>query len=365
MNFFQTILILMAFMISGCTSLLTPTYTPEQKRMLYNSVQEEIGYRTAQGEKHLAQGYYARAIEDFEAVNFYEGRAVIPLNRIKRIAEQAEEKSAFFYDRGMKIQESDKRQALIEFNRMMRCDPKYKDGKEQYERLKNEKEIGVLLLEREKQLDTCLKNTQTIAALKSLNQAYEELAQYDDAHPSVVKAREVIDEYRKVHLESAIELYEAKKYDDAINKFEQLLQIFPKEPTAQKYLDQFASKQEEQKRIRLEHLASVQEIQKKVKVARNALEQKEYCLASKYASKVLEIDPNNKEGQYILDVSTKNCAQNIPALLTKGIGYYKKQQMENALEVFQSVLEVDANNTTSIAYIKKIKRQLQTIKSLK
>lgn len=366
MKLFQLILLLVAFIFSGCSSLMSPTFTPEQKRMVYNNVQEDIAHRSAQGEIHYTQGYYAAAVDDFEAVNFYEGRAVIPLNRIKRIAEKAEDRSAYYYERGMKMRESDKKQALIEFNRMMRCNPKYKDGKAQYEKLKNDKDIVNLLSAREAELGTKLqKNTQSASALKSLNQSLEELAQYDDSNLLVIKASEILDGYRKTNLEKAIALYEDQKYDEALNKFELILQIYPKDPTAQKYLDQFASKQEEQKRIKLEHLVSTQEGQKQVKLARTALKQKDYCMAKKYASKVLEIDTSNKEGQYILEMSTKNCAQNIPALVTKGIGYYKKQQMENALEVFQSVLAVDANNTTSIAYIKKIKQQLQTIKSLK
>lgn len=358
--------IALAMMLSGCSSLMEPTYSPEQKRRIYNSVQEDIAYRSDQGEKHLAQGHYAAAIDDFEAVNFYEGRAVIPLARIKRIAEQAEEKSTYFYERGMKALESDKKQAFIEFTRLMQCNPKYKDALERYNQLKSDKEVSAFLDERRIKLDNYLQNnSQSVSDLKVLNHTFEELSQYDDTCPSVIKAREYLDEYRAASLQKAIAAYESKKYDDAIHKFEQILHIFPKEPTAQKYIDQYVAKQEEQKRAKLEYLSSVQELQKRVKLARNAFEQKEYCLAAKYASKVLENDSNNKEGQYILDTSTKYCAQNIPALISKGISYYKQQRMENALEAFQSVLEVDANNTTSIAYIKKIKRQLQTIKSLK
>ncbi|MDD2830152.1 MAG: hypothetical protein PHW18_11315 [Sulfuricurvum sp.] len=366
MKFFQLTFLLVAFILSGCSSLMIPIFTPEQKRILYSSVQEDIAHRSAQGEAHYAQGYYAAAVDDFEAVNFYEGRAVIPLNRIKRIAEKAEERSAYYYERGIKMRESDKKQALIEFNRMLRCNPKYKDGKDQYEKLKNDKDIVNLLSAREDDLNTKLqKNNQSTPALKSLNQSLEELAQYDDSNFLVLKAREILEGYRKTNLEKATELYEDQKYDEALNKFEHILQIYPKEPTAQKYLDQFASKQEEQKRIKLDHLASAQEGQKKVKLARTAFEQKDYRMAMKYASKVLEAEPNNKEGQYILETSKKQCEQNIPELISQGLKYYKKQDMENALVVFQSVLEVDANNTTSIAYIKKIKQQLKTIKSLK
>lgn len=367
MNFFQLTFLLLAFIFSGCSAMFYPsTFTPEQKRAVYNSVQENISHRSAQGEMHYAQGYYGAAVEDFEAVNFYEGRTVIPLNRIKKIAEKAEERSAYYYERGMKVRESDKKQALIEFNRMVRCDPKYKDGKAQYEKLKNDKDIVTLLASSESDLNNKLqKNLQTFSALKSLNQSQEELAQYEDSNELVLKAKEILESYRKTNLEKAISLYEDQKYDEAINKFELIQQIYPKEPTAQKYLDQFSAKQDEQRRIRLDHLASVQEGQKRVKLARNALEQKDYCSAMKYASKVLEMEPSNKEGQYILETSTKSCAKNIPALIAKGIGFYKKQQMENALEAFQSVLVIDANNTTSITYIKKIKQQLQTIKSLK
>jgi tetratricopeptide (TPR) repeat protein len=326
------------------------TFTPEQKRTVYNSVQEEIAYHNEQGEIHYSQGNYAAATENFEKVNFYEGRSVIPLNRIKRIAEKAEERSAYYYDRGMKVRDSDKKQSLIEFNRMMRCDPKYKDGKAQYERLKKEKEIVLMLTSLESDLESKLKkNVQSTFALKSLNKSIDTLAQYDDSNLLVIKGKKILDDHRKLKLEKAIALYDNQKYDEAKDKFEVIEQIYPKEPTAQKYLDQ---------------LAFMQEGQKRVKLARTAFEQKDYRMAMKYASKVLENDPNNKEGQYILETSSKKYEQNIPELIAKGILCYNKQEMENALAIFQSILDVDSNNTTSIVYIKKIKRQLQTIKSL-
>ena len=352
MSVFQVVFLCTAFLLSGCNSIFFPsTFTPEQKRTVYSSVHDEIIRRAEQGELHYAQGYYAAAIEDFEAVNFYEGRAVIPLNRIKRIAEKAEERSTYYYDRGMKFRESDKKQALIEFNRMIHCDPKYKDGKAQYEKLKKEKEIRTLLSMLEADLDTKLKkNIQNPAALKSLNLAHDVLAQYDDSNPLVLKAEELIANQRKIQLGKAIALFESQKYEEALEKFELLGQIYPNESTISRYIDQIHAKQEGQK---------------KVKSAQSALEQKDYRLAMKYASKVLESEPNNKEAQSILDSASKKYAQSVPELVSKGISYYNKQEMENALAVFQAVLDVDANNTTSIVYIKKIKQQLRTIKSLK
>lgn len=352
MRWFQPVILVSALMFSGCSLMFFPsTYTPEQKRSVYTSVQDEISYRTEQGELHYAQGYYAAAVEDFERVNFYEGRAVISLNRIKRIAEKAEERSKYYYDRGMKVLESDKKQALIEFNRMMRSDPKYKDGRVHYERLKKEKEIIIVLSSLEADLNEKLKkNIQSTSALKSFNQSLEALAQYDDSNPLVIKAQEVLANQRKIQLAKAVALFENQKYDEASERLVFIQQIYPNEPTAQRYLDQLAAKQE---------------VQKRVKLARNALEQKEYRSAMKCASKVLEMEASNKEGQAILETATKKYEQNIPELIAKGIGYYKKQELQNALEVFQSILEVDSNNSTSIIYIKKIKRQLETIKSLK
>ena len=352
MRFLQPIFLLIAFVLSGCNGMfLSSALTPEQKRMVYSSVHDEIVHRSEQGELHYVQGHYAAAVEDFEAVNFYEGRAVIPLNRIKRIAEKAEERSAYYYERGMRVRESDKKQALIEFNRLICYDPKYKDGKEQYESLKQEKEIRLLFSRLEADLETKLKkNLQTSFALKSLNQAHDTLAQYDHFNPLVIKAEELLANQRKTQLGKAIALVENQKYDEAKDQLEVLAQIYPNEPTAQKYIDQINTKHE---------------LQKRVKLAQNALEQKDYRLAMKYASKVLEMEPSNKEGQTILDIATKKYSQAIPELVAKGISYYNKQEMENALVVFQAVLDVDANNTTSIVYIKKIKQQLRTIKSLK
>lgn len=352
MRMFQLVILTAAFGLSGCNSLFFPsTFTPEQKRTVYSSVHDEIIHRSEQGEIHYAQGHYAAAVEDFEAVNFYEGRAVIPLNRIKRIAEKAEERSAYHYERGMKLRQSDKKQALIEFNRMIHCDPKYKDGKEQYEKLKQEKEIQLVLSALESDLDVKLKkNNQNLLALKSLNVAHDVLAQYDDSNPFVLKAEELIANQYKFQLNKATVLLENQKYDEALEKLEILEQIYPNESSLQRYVDQIHFKQE---------------IQKRVKSAQNALDQKDYRVAMKNASKILEIDPNNKEGQNIFDAASKKYTQSIPQLIAKGISYYNRQEMENALAIFQLVLDIDANNTTSIVYIKKIKQQLHTIKSLK
>lgn len=341
-----------ALIFSGCGVMFFPsTFTPEQKRSVYNSVQDEIIYRSEEGELHYAQGYYAAAVEDFETVNFYEGRAVIPLSRIKRIAEKGEERSKYYYERGLRVQDSDKKQSLIEFNRMMRCDPKYKDGKTRYEKLKKEKEIHKLLLALEDDLDAKLKkNLQSTAALRSLNQSRETLAQYDDSNPLVIKAEEILQHQRKIKLEKGISLYNDQKYDDASEKFDTVVQFYPSEPTAQRYLDQISIKQETQKRIKL---------------ARNAMDQKDYRLAIKYGAKALELDAGNAEARSILDSATKKFEQTVPDLIAKGIGYYNKQEMNNALEIFQSILDADPNNPTAIVYVKKIKRQLETIKSLK
>lgn len=327
------------------------SFTPEQRRMVYSNVKEEIAYHTEQGEHHYSQGYYSEAVNDFEKVNFYEERTVIPLSRIKQITEKAEEKSKFYYERGMKALNSNNKQALIEFNRMMRCDPTYKDGKAQYEHLKKNKEIAALLATLKSDLGTNLKkNLQNTSALKSLNQSLDTLALYDDSNPLVIKSKELAETYRKIHLKKAIAFYKNQKYDDASEKFESLLQIYPQEPTAQKYLSQIVTKQEGQK---------------KIKLARNALEQKDYRLAMKYASKGLETYPSNKEWQNVYDVAAKEYELTIPERIAKGIECYNKQELDNALALFQSVLETDSNNTISVVYIKKIKQQLQTIKSLR
>lgn len=352
MKLFHCFILGSALMFSGCGVMFFPsTFTPEQKRSVYNSVQDEIAYRSEQGELHYAQGYYAAAVEDFETLNFYEGRAVIPLSRIKRIAEKGEERSRYYYERGLRVQESDKKQAMIEFNKMMRCNPNYKDGKGRYERLKKEKENQKLLLALEYDLDAKLKkNLQSTGALRALSQSRDALAQYDDSNPSVKKADDILQQQRKMKLEKGIALYNDQKYDDASEKFDTVVQFYPNEPTAQRYLDQISIKQETQKRIKL---------------SRNAMDQKDYRLAMKYAAKALEIDAGNAEARSILESATRKFEQSIPDLIAKGIGYYNKQEMNNALEIFQSVLDADANNSTALVYVKKIKRQLETIKSLK
>jgi len=234
---------------------------------------------------------------------------------------------------------------------MMRNDPDYKDGEERFEKLKKDPEIHAFLEKLEKALQNALANNKgTAKDLTRINTALDKLVVYDDSNPVALNAKEVIKNQRNALLNEAIRLYNKGAYASATKKFELVQSIYKKELTAEKYLAKIGDKN---------RLAQI------LKKAEEALVKEEYATAIESAEDALDLDANNKEAKRVLSEAKKGYEKQIPDLINQGITFYGKQEFDKALKAFQAVLVLDPDDNTSLTYIKKIERQLETIQSLK
>lgn len=336
---------------TGCAPIHPDNLNPEEKRLVYQSVQDEIDTYTAQGDLYYETGYYADAAAAYEMVNFYEDRAVIPIEKIRKIQARAKANGKHYYKRALGYLKSDPKKALGEFNKMMRNDPGYKDGKARFEALKKDPAVRKFLAALESSLEKALsRNKGSSNDIKRINAALQKLIQYDDADPVALRAKEVIQAQRTALLGEAVRLYNQGSLDRAAEKFRLIQNIYQKDAAAEKYLTRILAKQE---------------LAKTLKKAREALAKEDFRLAIEAAEKALDIDSNNKEAQKIIEEAKLNFEKQIPQLIAQGKDYYGKQDLENALKAFQAVLVWDPDDNTSLTYIKKIERQLETIENLK
>ncbi len=336
---------------TGCGPVKPENLSPDEKRVIYHSVQDEIEQLTAEGDTLYASGYYMAAAEAYELVNFYEDRAVIPADKIRKIRIRANANGKHYYKRALKYLKKDKKRALHEFNKMMRNDPEYKDGKTRFETLKNDPEIRAYLAKLEKDLQSALNNNMgTAKDLKRINKALDKLKEYDDGNDIAIQAKEIIKAQRSALLNEGVRLYNKGALGKASDKFRLVQSIYKKDRTAEKYLAKISNKN------RLGNL---------LKQAKKALDKESYAQAIETAEAALDIDANSKEAKRILTAARKGYEKQIPDLINQGIDFYGKQDFDQALKAFQAVLIMDPEDNTSLTYIRKIERQLETIKSLK
>jgi tetratricopeptide (TPR) repeat protein len=351
MRLYLLLSLLGLLVFTGCGPVKPENLSPDEKRVIYHSVQDEIEQLTAEGDTLYASGYYQAAAEAYELVNFYEDRAVIPTDRIRKIRIRANANGKHYYKRALKYLKKDKKRALHEFNKMMRNDPEYKDGKARFEMLKNDPRIRTFLAKMENDLQKALeKNKGAAKDLKRINTALARLVKYDDSNNVAMKAKGIIKAQRRALLNEAVRLYHKGALGKASAKFRLVQSIYKKDRTAEKYLD----------KIRLKNrLADI------LNRANKALAEAAYAQAIEAAEAALDIDANSKEAKRILTAARKGYEKQIPDLINQGITYYGKQDFEKALKAFQAVLIMDPDDNTSLTYIRKIERQLETIKSLK
>ena len=193
--------------------------------------------------------------------------------------------------------------------------------------------------------------------LKQINTALLDLCDYDDASPVAQDARDVITAQRSKLIDEAVALYNKGQLDSAAQKFRLIQTIYQKDHTADKYLARILSKQE--------HANALKKAKEILAKARQAIKEKKFTEAIELADRVLDADGKNNEAKKIKREAREHQEAMIPDLIAKGKAYYNKQDFKNAKAAFQSVLVFDPDENTSLTYIKKIERQLETIESLK
>jgi len=98
--------------------------------------------------------------------------------------------------------------------------------------------------------------------------------------------------------------------------------------------------------------------------AEKALSNGDFNKAVEYANRVLIIDDKNEKAHAVVATANKRSKLKISRLITEGTNNYNKKNLNRAKKIFNSILNMDANNSAAIIYTKKIERQLKTIQSL-
>jgi len=358
------------FIFSGCTHLnLDKPKIPQEKkidiknlnqkieklndkdkRTIYQSIKKEVLSYQKQGDEDYRNSHYYDALQAYKRVNFYEGNHIISKKRIRHIEQKASKKASFHYKKANKYLPKDKKRALRELNIVMMNNPEYKDTKELYKRVKNDKNMQIYLNGLKNRLDTQIANyTGEYKELKKIYKSFLILSKYDYKNRSVLKAKTFLKEQNDNLKKEALELYKSKKFTSAKKKFKEILTIYPYDKEALNYFNKIKFRQSKQKNIQF---------------AQKMLKKQQYNDAKKYALKVLQLEPNNKEAKKIIYDADQKSKKEIRRFLSDGIRYYNSKNLKLAKKSFEKVLQIDKKNSAALIYNQKIQRQLQTIESL-
>ena len=320
------------------------------KQLIYRSIQDEINLHNEKGDEAYETGYNHDAIVAYELVNFYEGYNTIPLKKIKEIKKAAKEQSIYHYKQALLYEQKNKKRAVVEFNKVMINDPKYKDADERLRKLKSARSMKIFINSIENSLQMKLLNNRgTVKDLQNINTNLHKLRKYDYGNSTAKKAKATLNEYHDVLLQNAIDSYKNGKLVKAKSRFNSILSIYKKDQTSLNYLEKIKIKNAKALNMRL---------------AKRALRNREFINSMKYARRVLNAEPKNREAKNILIKAKKESKKEVAHLLYVGKRHYNNKNLDKAQESFNAVLEIDPFNNTSLIYSKKIERQLQTIKSL-
>jgi len=320
------------------------------KQLIYRSIQNEINIHNEKGDEAYEDGYNYDAIVAYELVNFYEGYNTIPLSKIKEIKKTAKAKSIYHYKQALLYENKDTKKAVVEFNKVMINNPKYKDSQDRLHELKNSRSMKIFVNSMENSLQMKLLNNRgTVKDLQGINYALHQLLKYDYKNSTALKAKATLKEYHEVLVKNAIKSFKEGNLTKSKSRFSAILSIYKKD------------------QISINYLAKIKIINSKktyIKLAKNYLKNREFINSMKYAQKVLKIEPKNKEARNILANAKKESKREVANLLYIGKRHYNNKNLDKAQQSFNAVLEIDPYNNTSLIYSKKIERQLKTIKSL-
>jgi len=322
----------------------------EDKRLIYRSIQNEINIHNEKGDEAYESGYNYDAVVAYELVNFYEGYNTIPLSKIKEIKKEAKTKSIYHYKQALYYEKKDIKKAVVELNKVMINNPKYKKAKEKLHNLRSNRNIKIFINSLENSLQMkLLNNSGTIRDLQGINLGLHKLLKYDYNNSTAIKAKATLKEYHTVLIENAIKSFKIGDFARSKRRFNAILTIYKKDQTSINYL---------------QTIKAINSKKTYIKLAKDYLKNREFINSMKYAQKVLKIEPKNKKARSILSKAKKESKKEVAHLLYIGKRHYNNRNLDRAQQSFNAVLEIDPYNNTSLIYSKKIERQLRTIKSL-
>lgn len=360
----QSILLFMSIFLSGCMQpevLEKETVKIEEvdtlnkqvkkleiidKQKIYKSIQNEIQSYKEKGDKAYSFGYYADAIKSYEIVNFYEGKDVIVLKKMKKIAFS---NAAKHYKKALKYKDKDKKKFIIQLNQVMINNPQYKDAKV----LLNKAKIEMWQFFRVKEealYQKVINDTGALKNLKKLRIATNDLRLYEYNNNTVIQADKKLQKFYKIFLNDAILHHKKARYTQAKKGFEDLLFLNKDDIKAKKYLRKM--------RLATKKKRNLEKAEEKLKNA-------QYKKSLHYAKKVLNIDNENAQAQMIVKKADKELKKKVHHFLSRGKQAYKHKNLDKAKENFEKVLNYEPTNKEALVYCSKITRQFNTINTLR
>jgi hypothetical protein len=368
--YYYITLFLLFFSLTACVNVEQKNITPSQKkqshviklnkevkkldshdkRLIYQSIKNEINLYNKKGDEDYKYGYYYDAIKAYELVNFYEGSNAIALKKLNHIKTLAKKRASFHYIKAQHYLPSKKKKALIELNSVMMNNPHYKDTKLLYKTIKNTRDIKIYLNTLQNSLETQLLNNEgSFKELKSIQKGLNNLEKYDYKNSAIKKARQLLKERKAILLKNSILTYQQKRLKKAKKNFYEILSLYPHDITAEQYIRKIDFRQNKTYNLYL---------------AKQSLKQNHYLQAQSYAKKVLQLEKENKEALQIIADAQKKSKEAVNRYVKEGKKAYNNKNLDTAKQYFEKALDINKTNNTALIYHKRIQRQLQTIKSL-
>ena len=149
--------------------------------------------------------------------------------------------------------------------------------------------------------------------------------------------------------------YNQKRYDKAVNAFEEALTFAPGNLEAQKYLG-----------LSRDRLNRVQnQTQALLETAQRYEKQNQILNAYQTYKKMIAINPENDEANFALRQLTPKINRSLKRMENRGEAYFKSGELERARSLFQTLLNYDASSNIANTYLTRIeeadKRQIDAL----
>ena len=356
--------------ITGFNNSLSFTYNlkvgERERREIEELARRKTLKEIKEEEKRISEEYYRRSIEELKNKNFKEAMKLLdyaillqPANRT--FVEKREEVEKLYKEFRVndilkyakeKMEKGDYLSALVELKNAEKIDP-------------SNKIIDSLINEvREKQL----LNIANLPHQENIQNLYEEGLEFY----SMKEYRKAIEKWdsilvmvpENIFVQQQIRLAEKKLKEEQKERKEEIKDMIRKGhiKRAEKYLKKYYEILEEDDVRELRRTLRITKqkiITKYLRAGEKSIEKGDYIGARLNFSKVLSLDPNNREAREKIESLKKMTAKEIESLNLKAILAYTEGNLELAIKLWEEVLKMDPQNESALKNIKRARNKLK------
>lgn len=402
--------LVLVLLLSGC-ALRYETLKPTEKRDFYERVIMEARAHRDRGELYEKMGYLHLALTEYEQANFYGDIAPVPDEQVAKLNKTIESQSPQFFQAAQKALETgNTRDALEQLNGLLKLNPDYRQGRQQRNELLTLPDFQQQLLENQSHFDTliAIKNP-SAKEQEQIEKVVTQLLYWQHDHPgawdywvSRFEARRAEDQKGLDLLNRGRQALAANRLEEAEEAFRNARQIESTRREATRGLvalqsrkdaiyylnlsrrengrgnlekaEEFASRSVHSDRgyqpagVYLQQLHQARaraEAGERLKQGREHLNKGHYQMALSEAETILTLDPRNQEAARLQRDTREMIKKATPSLLGQGEQLFEQNQLEEAEQMFRSVLQVDPENTISKTYLRRIESRRKTLQMLR